>query len=188
VTARQAETVGGEPGAGIVRVGIVATAAFAVVQVLAAAVAVKAILAAAVAVSLTLFVAGAAVYVWGFLHAVGRSREDEIDLPGLFLLADAPRSIRRSLAATFLVEVVVAFATAAARPFSSVAFGILVPLFGGALACLWAARYGEFPPRGQSRATWTPAHTGEDGEDGGGEQPVRRRRWFDPVDLDDEGD
>ena len=174
-----------EPGASVIRVGTVATAVFVVVQIAAAAAAVKALLAISVAVSLALFLAGAGIYLWGFLHAVGRSREDEIDLAGLFLLADAPRSIRRPLAYVFVVEVVVAVGAALAHPFSALAFGILAPLFGGSLACWWAAQHGEFPPRGESRAAWLESREvpGEDGE-----APIRKRRWFDPVDLDDDDD
>jgi hypothetical protein len=44
-------------------------------------------------------------------------------------------------------QVVVAVATAAARPFTTLAFGVLVPVFGVGLNGLWAARHGRFPPR-----------------------------------------
>jgi hypothetical protein len=43
--------------------------------------------------------------------------------------------------------VVVAFAAAALRPFTSLAFGILVPMWGLALAGVWGARHGTFGPR-----------------------------------------
>jgi hypothetical protein len=45
------------------------------------------------------------------------------------------------------VEVVVAFGTAAARPYTIAASAILAPVYGLALCGLWAARYGTFPPR-----------------------------------------
>lgn len=174
-----------QPGFWLVRVGAAATAVFAIAQVSAAAVAIKALLAVAVVIALVLFVVGAAVYLWGFFVAVGRSRTEEVDLPALFLLADAPAPIRRALAIEFAVQLVVAFGTAFARPFSSLAFGILVPLFGGALACLWAARYGDFPPRGKSRREWRDLQPDDD--DGRASEPsAPRRRWFDPIDLDDE--
>jgi hypothetical protein len=38
--------------------------------------------------------------------------------------------------------------TSAVRPFSSLAFGVLVPVSGLGLMGLWGARYGTFPPRG----------------------------------------
>jgi hypothetical protein len=48
-----------------------------------------------------------------------------------------------------VIQVAVAVATAAARPFSELAFGVLVPLFGMALLALWSARHGTFPRREQ---------------------------------------
>jgi hypothetical protein len=45
------------------------------------------------------------------------------------------------------VQVVVALVTAIARPFTGLAFGILVPVFGLGLAGLWGARRGSFPSR-----------------------------------------
>jgi hypothetical protein len=50
------------------------------------------------------------------------------------------------------VETVVAFATAGARPFSALAFGILVPMFGLGLSGRWGARYGHFDPRDERGA------------------------------------
>jgi hypothetical protein len=45
-------------------------------------------------------------------------------------------------------QTAIALGTAAARPFTSVAFGILVPMFGLGLAGLWGARHGRFEARG----------------------------------------
>jgi len=58
--------------------------------------------------------------------------------------------------------VVAAFATAAARPNSSLAFGILAPLWGQGLAGLWGARHGAFPPRPAAgpRVAGRPAQPG----------------------------
>lgn len=173
-----------EPGLTLLRADVIATAVFTVIQILAAAVGAKGLLVVSVALALALFLAGIAGYLVGFLGAVGRSRHEEVDLAGLFLLADAPRTVRRVLASAFAVQVVVALAAAAVRPFSALAFGILVPLFGGATACLWSARYGDFPPRGVARSEVRERHPGREGHDGG--RP--RRRWFDPVGLDDEQD
>ena len=73
---------------------------------------------------------------------------DELTLPGLFWLSGAaPAEIRRPLLGAFVAEVVIAFATASARPFTGLAFGILVPVYGLGLAGLWGARAGTFPPR-----------------------------------------
>ena len=49
--------------------------------------------------------------------------------------------------ASLAAEVVVALATASARPFTSLAFGILAPVFALGLAGLWGARFGTFGPR-----------------------------------------
>jgi hypothetical protein len=47
------------------------------------------------------------------------------------------------------IQIVVAVATAAARPFTPLAFGILVPLYGLGLAGVWGAAFGTFAPRRQ---------------------------------------
>ena len=61
------------------------------------------------------------------------------------------RAVIAGLAACMLggaaAQAVVAVATAAVRPYSPLAFGILVPLWGLGLAGLWAARHGTFPQR-----------------------------------------
>ncbi len=45
------------------------------------------------------------------------------------------------------VQIGVALVTASIRVFTSLAFGILVPVWGLGLLGLWCARYGEFEPR-----------------------------------------
>ena len=53
-----------------------------------------------------------------------------------------PGRCRCALLGALAVQVVVAVATAAVHPFTSQAFGVLVPMFGLGLAGLWGARYG----------------------------------------------
>ena len=102
----------------------------------------------AVAVDAVLFVAGCGVFLWALATAAGRSRESEIGMGGLFFLAgSAPAGVQRRLVGSLAVQVAAALATAAARPFTALAFGILVPMWGLSLCGLWAARYGEFGPR-----------------------------------------
>jgi hypothetical protein len=102
----------------------------------------------AVAVDLSLFAGGCAVFLWALALAAGRSREREIGMGGLFFLAGtAPPPVRLRLLGSLAVEVLAAFGTAAARPFTALAFGILVPTWGLALCGLWAARHGTFGPR-----------------------------------------
>jgi hypothetical protein len=85
--------------------------------------------------------------------AIGRSRFDAIGIGGLYFLAgSAPAPVRRLLLGALAVQTVVAFATAGARPFSALAFGILVPMFGLGLSGRWGARYGNFDPRDERGA------------------------------------
>jgi hypothetical protein len=139
--------VNGLSGAGILRASWTGTAAFGVTAVAgAAAQGVLSWLAFAVAV--TLFVIGCVVFVWAYAVAVRRSRTDEIAVAGLYLLSGStPKPVRRQLLSSLAVEVVVAFATAAARPYTIAATGILVPVYGLGMAGLWAARHGTFAPR-----------------------------------------
>lgn len=100
------------------------------------------------AASLALFVAGSVVFVWAFALAVRRSRTDEIAVSSLFFLSgSAPPHIRTQLFGSLVVEIIVAFGTAAARPYTIAAAAILAPVYGLALCGLWAARHGTFPPR-----------------------------------------
>ncbi len=101
-----------------------------------------------VVVSLVLFAGGSIAMFWAFLIAVQRSREVMIGMGGLYFGAgSAPGSVRRHLMGSLAVQLVVAFTTASIRVFTSVAFGILVPVWGLGLAGLWCARHGEFAPR-----------------------------------------
>jgi hypothetical protein len=101
------------------------------------------------AVSVALFVGGCGVFVVAFLHAVRRSRTDDITVAMLFFLmgGGTPRPVRRHLLASLAVEVVVAVVAATARPFTSQATGVLAPMWGLSLCGLWAARHGRFNPR-----------------------------------------
>lgn len=105
---------------------------------------------AAAALSMALFVVGVGLFFWAYAIAVGRSRTDAIGIGGLYFLAGegtAPPPIRWALLGSLAVEAVVAVTTAAIRPFTPLAFGVLVPMFGLGVCGLWAARSGRFPPR-----------------------------------------
>ena len=65
----------------------------------------------------------------------------------LYLLSGAPPAVRTQLFGSLAVEVIVAFGTAAARPYTIAATAILAPMYALGLCGLWAARYGTFPPR-----------------------------------------
>ena len=99
-------------------------------------------------VAVLLFAVGTGIFIAALVVAAGRSRDHEIGMGGLFFLqGTAPRNVQLQLLGSLTVEVVVALATAAAKPYTSLAFGILAPVYGIALAGLWAARYGTFPAR-----------------------------------------
>jgi len=101
-------------------------------------------------VSIALFFVGCFVFLWAYAVAVSRSRTDLIGIGGLYFLAGtAPKVVRFRLRLSFAVEIVVAVASASIRPFTPMAFGFLVPVFGLGLCGLWGARYGTFEPRPQ---------------------------------------
>lgn len=132
----------------IVRASGLGTLAFAVTAV--AAVFTRAATVPAAAVALTLFAAGIGVFFWAYAIAVNRSRTDAIGIGGLFFLAGsdtAPAPVKRALLIALGAQTVIGLATAAARPFTTLAFGVLVPLYGLALTGLWGARHGRFGPR-----------------------------------------
>lgn len=124
------------------------TAVFGVVSVLATAWPQR-LSPVAVAVDAGLAAAGCAAFAVAYLGAIRRSRTDAIGIGGLFFLAGgcAPAAVRRSLRGALGTQVVVALGTAFARPYTNLAAGVLVPVFGVAMCGLWASRYGTFEPR-----------------------------------------
>jgi hypothetical protein len=124
------------------------TAVF-VVTAVAAVVAPSAFEPVALAVAAGLFATGCGLFVWSFFVVAGRSRSAEMELAQVWFLMGPPTppAVRRSLLGSFGVEVVAGLATAGARPYTSLAAGVLVPVYGLALCGLWAGRHGAFPPR-----------------------------------------
>jgi hypothetical protein len=99
-------------------------------------------------VSVGLFFVGCIVFLWAYGVAVSRSRTDLIGIGGLyFLTGTAPKHIRFRLRISFAVEIVAAIVSASIRPFTPMAYGFLVPVFGLGMMGLWGARYGTFFPR-----------------------------------------
>jgi hypothetical protein len=145
-----------DPGDAIVRASWIGTATFGVVSALGAAVAALDVL--ALAVSLALFAAGTVAFFAAYARAVSRSRTDQVGIMSLFFLEGqvAPTPVRRNLLLSFGVEVVVAVAVAALRPNTSLAFGVLAPVYGLALCGLWGARHGTFAPREQKPRRGAP--------------------------------
>ncbi len=107
-------------------------------------------------VSLGLFFAGIVAFAWSFWNAVQRSRTEMVAVTQLYLLLGtvAPQSVRRPMLAALLVQFVVGLVTAIGRanapdgsPGTSLALGVLVPVFGFGLNGLWAAFHGEYRER-----------------------------------------
>jgi hypothetical protein len=131
----------------LVRLSWIGTALFAVTS--AAAVAVEGLRPVAVAVSLLLFTAGIVAFLVALTRAAGRSRTEVLTVPEIFFLQRvAPPAVRRHLMGSWAAEIVVAFAAAFARPFTSLAFCVLAPMFGIGLAGVWGATKGAFAARG----------------------------------------
>ena len=137
-----------DPGAGLIKVAYVGTAAL-VLSSAAAAIAPDTFGVAHGAFSVLLFVIGTGAMLWAYGLGVSRSRTELVGIPGLFLLADdvAPPSVCRALRGATAVQVLAVVVAASFRPYTEVAFGVLAPMFGLGLMGLWAGRYGTFPPR-----------------------------------------
>jgi hypothetical protein len=135
-------------GALIIRMAALATAAFVVTAVLAA-VSLSTFHGVATAVSLVLFGLGILIFFYAYARAVSRSRFEVISVVGVYFLSggSAPKTVRVYLLGLVGIQTAVAIATAASRPYTSLAFGILVPLFGIAMCGLWASIHGGFPAR-----------------------------------------
>lgn len=137
-------------GAGIRQAAWCGTALFAVTAV--GATLVEALDPVALLVDVMLFLAGCIAFAAAYARAVNRSRAESIAVTSLyFLTGSAPPEVRRSLLGALAAQVVVALATAVARPYTILAAGTLVPLYGLGLCGLWAALHGTFPPREESR-------------------------------------
>jgi hypothetical protein len=102
--------------------------------------------------SAVLFVLGCVVFLWAYGKAVARSRTDLIGIGGLYFLAGtAPKEVRFRLLLSLALEVLAAIVSSSIRPFTPMAFGFLVPVYGLGLCGLWGARYGTFEPRAVPR-------------------------------------
>jgi len=130
------------------RAAVWSTGLFVVVSLLAAALP-DTFMPVSVPVDLVLFAVGCGAFVWAYGLAIGRSRYEVLTMGGVVFLGDgvAPPEVTRLLRLTLAVQVVVAVAVAAARPFTALAFSVLVPVLGLGLMALWGARNGCFPAK-----------------------------------------
>jgi hypothetical protein len=149
---------------GIVRLNVIGTAVFVVSSVVAAVVFNNPTRVAGVVVALALFAVGIFAFLWSYWTAVQRSRTDNIAVAQLYFLSGgtAPKSVQRTMNYALMVQVVCSLATALSRSTtdgragSTLAFGILVPMFGLGLNGLWCATYGTFEPRVAENSPNTP--------------------------------
>ncbi len=95
------------------------------------------------------FLLGIVLFVSAFLSAANRSRVEEVTVVGAFFLGDGAVSSRDRLVFTggAVIQSIVGIAGSIARPFTAVAFSILVPLLGLALMAMVGAKYGQFATR-----------------------------------------
>jgi hypothetical protein len=135
-------------GEGIVTLDRWATIVFAVVSAAAAAFP-DPLEYASVPVDLAMFVVGCGAFLWAYAVAIGRSRYEALTMAGVFFPGPAvgPARVTRTLRLLLAVQVVMAVAAAAVRPFTALAFSVLAPMLGLGLMALWGARHGRFPPR-----------------------------------------
>lgn len=140
-----------QSGHDLYRVDLWATAIFVVFAWVTVAVPDKAEIPFAVACSVA-FVAGVVAFLWAFGVSVERSRQEEVNLAGVFAMSGTtPGAVRRRFHALTAVQTVVAVVTSSMRPYTPQAFGILVPMLGFGIAGLWAAHHGDFPERRRTR-------------------------------------
>jgi hypothetical protein len=106
--------------------------------------------------AITLFAVGVFTFLWAYWNAVQRSRDEEISVVQLYLLAGTPTPplVRRTMNGALVTQALVAIGTTLARPDgpdgnpgSSLAVGFLVPMLGFGLNGLWAAYHADFAPR-----------------------------------------
>ena len=92
-------------------------------------------------VSLVMFLGGAVMMAAALVIAAQRSRRSLIAVGDVFF--SGPKAFLVCLG----VQVVAAFASAAAHPNTGAAFAILAPVYGLGIMGLWGARHGQFPAR-----------------------------------------
>lgn len=121
------------------------TTALLLVTVAAALSQATAVAIAGLVVAGLLFVGGCVAFAIGFVRAAGRSREEAIDLAGLFYLTgSAPQEARRAFLGLWFAQMGIAVAAiAVARP----PFAVMAPVWGIGLITWWASRHATFPPR-----------------------------------------
>lgn len=98
------------------------------------------------------FVAGAALFSWAFTIAAGRSRLEDVTVAGAFFLAGAIEAADSRWAyGLLLAQTLIGIVGAAADPYTTMAFGILVPMFGLGVIAFLGSAHGAFRQRNPSK-------------------------------------
>lgn len=143
--------MGDAPGQNLFKFNLYATGAFVVFSALAAAVPGRLTIAFAV-FSCVLFAIGTVAFLAAYAKAIERSRDEDVSVAMIYGMSGvAPKAVQRRFHALTFVQLGVGMATAAIRPFTAQAFGILASMLGIGLAGLWAARHGTFAERTDGR-------------------------------------
>lgn len=158
----------------LVRVNVIGTAIFVVSATAAAVFFTPFFRATGVLVSLVLFAIGVASFIWGYFTAAQRSRYDNIAVASLYFLVGhvATAKVRRLMNGSLIVQGLCGLITALARTStngragSTLAFGVLVPLFGLGLNGLWCSRNGLFSPLENTKSLTPNPAIGKDGDHG----------------------
>jgi hypothetical protein len=139
-------------GERLVRADLAGTVLFTLTAL--SAVAVESLRGVAIAVSVGLFAVGTVAFLVAYAKAIGRSRTHVLGVGGIYFLSGcAPRAVQGRLLGALTVQTLVALGTASARPFTSLAFGMLVPMFGLGLAGVWGSIHGAYPERRETSAS-----------------------------------
>lgn len=142
----------GMRGAFLIRASWVGTIVFGVWAFLA--VAFESVEVVALTIDVVLFFVGIAAFLVAYARAIARSRDVVLGVGGIYFLAGAAtRELQVKLLSSVAVQLIVALITASMRPFTALAFGMLVPMYGVGVAGLWGAFHGVFPERADQSAS-----------------------------------
>lgn len=156
----------------LIRINVIGTGLFVVTASVAAVIFTPIFRTLGVVVALMLFATGVATFIWGYFTAVQRSRYSYISVASLFfLLGDvASRKVRWIMNGCLAVQGSCGLLTAIARTStdgrsgSTLAFGVLVPLFGIGMNGLWASRHGAFSPLNDTKTITQYPEIGKDSD------------------------
>ncbi len=100
-------------------------------------------------VFVVIFLVSIVAFVAAFFTAANRSRDEHVSTVGAFFLGDSAvtPTDRRIFTAAAVIQAIVGIVGASLRPFTAVAFSVLVALAGLAMMALVGARYGRFERR-----------------------------------------